>query len=199
MLRYFLVATAIVLGSILVFIAFPIRTPRPLVPESASRPGPRATLPIPPHSTGGRLVGEASWAFDALPSCFVPRWEWAPGSDRVEERVMRNAVEAQASGHVRASVVLDVWSGVPLHDGAAAAARHDQRLRPLPVDTTLHTGNCTLSVEAGRVHIVRGADDLTIAGARLYTIGAVNETLLVAAHDGPHIAEIGGYLLRAGP
>jgi|GEM_PF-7057323 len=196
MLRYFLAATAIVVGIMLVFLAFPLRLPRPVVQQSANTPGPRATLPIFPHSTGGAITGKAPWAFDALPSCFRPRWEWQPGSDRIEERVTRAVVAARAAGNVHATMALDAWTGTPLAPKRAAAALHGDRLSPLPSGWKQRAGDCSVTIEGDVVHIVRGEDNLTVPAARAYVLSIdAQRRLLIVAHDAPASAEVGGYLL----
>jgi len=195
MWRYYLAATAIVLGLALFFIAFPLRMPAPRVVTGTPSPGPRATLPIYPHPTGGALRGEAPWAFDALPSCFTPRWEWQPGSDRIEERVTGAAVAARGRGRAGAAIAVDAWTGQPLTRAQSGVPADAHAVAPLPRGTVLHSGDCTVTVATREVRIARGDDRLTVTGARLYVLTGSAGRLLVAAHDGPGIAEVGGYLL----
>ncbi|TAM76521.1 hypothetical protein EPN44_05540 [bacterium] len=194
MWRYLLMATAIVVGLILIFIAFPVRSPQPHVRAGSATPGPRATLPVYPHSTGGAIRGEAPWAFDALPSCFTPRWEWQPGSDRIEERVRPAVVEARARGGVEARTLIDTRSGARLTTRTAAAALQVPPLAPLEPGVGLHAGNCTLRIEHLQVRITRGVDEVTVPSSRLYLVRGSEGTLIVVAHDAPESAEVGAYL-----
>ncbi|TAM91767.1 hypothetical protein EPN42_02775 [bacterium] len=199
MWRYVLLATAVVVGLMLIFIAFPVRPPRPGVRAGSATPGPRATLPIYPHSTGGAIRGEAPWAFDALPSCFTPRWEWQPGSDRVQEQVRSTVVEARARGGVETSALIDTRSGARLAARPAVQPAHAPVLAPLRPGMELHAGNCTLRVEPSQVRITRGADEVTVPAARLYLVPEDAGTLLVVAHDAPESAEVGAYLAQPMP
>ncbi|TAM56485.1 hypothetical protein EPN52_13925 [bacterium] len=199
MWRYLLAATAVVVGLMLLFLALPLRAPHPDVRTGTPVPGPRATLPIYPHSQGGAISGEAPWAFDALPSCFTPRWEWQPGSDRVEERVHAHAIEALARGHVEMRVVIDSGNGTRLTARAAAAALRGPALAPLPAGTEFRSGNCALHVDITAVTITRGGDHVSVPAARLYLLRRAGETLVVVAHDAPLAAEVGAYLPHAMP
>ncbi|MDE2572841.1 MAG: hypothetical protein KGM44_10015, partial [bacterium] len=129
------------------------------------------------------------------PSCFTPRWEWQPGSDHIDERVTPRAVEAQATGRVRVRALLNALTGARLSPRGAAEMLHAPRLTPLAAGTQLRSGDCTIRVEAQRLRITRGEDNVTIAGGRLYAIDAPGARFVISAHDGAGIAEVGAYLL----
>lgn len=92
MIRYFVVATILVVGTLVAATAYREFGVRIIVGHGKGTIAPRPAPPLPRSSRAPRgLHGDAAWALSALPECVIPVQEWAGSLSYVRAHLPHDA------------------------------------------------------------------------------------------------------------
>lgn len=165
MIRYFAVATAIVLAGIFVLLALgrhttgPESSPEPYgtgVAPSAPPPGPGSTS----LATGAALEGDAPWALSALPECF--RQKRAIGGPLAYVRAHEAGLERAAWKRVRNVRLATADCRLDVGERSAVVVRSgDTRLR-VPPDARFYVWDRDLVID----RYANGAESVRVYALR---------------------------------